>query len=149
MERQLRYRRIALGGLAMACATLAGHGMRGAETPPGARARLVFSHSLPRMDGSRLQAKLVEVTYGPGESSKPHSHPCPITGYVLEGAVRMRIGDSAERVYKAGEAFYEEAHSRHMVSANASGTERARFLAYFTCDRDAGPLSVPVHGDGR
>ena len=112
--------------------------------PRAERARLAFSHTLSRLDGARLQVKLVEVTYGPGESSTPHSHPCPIVGYVLEGAVRMRVGGSPEVIYKAGEGFYEEANGQHLVSANASHTERARFLAYFTCDYDA-PLSVPTH----
>jgi len=115
-----------------------------AEATPPERARLAFSHKLPRLDGERLQAKLVEVTYGPGESSAPHSHPCPIVGYVLEGAVRMRVEGSPEAVYKAGEAFYEEADAKHLVSANVSRTERARFLAMFICDHDA-PLSTEVH----
>jgi quercetin dioxygenase-like cupin family protein len=108
------------------------------------RARLAFSHALPRMDGSPLQVKLVEVRYGPGEASTPHSHPCPVIGYVLEGSVRMRVGGSPEVVYKPGDGFYEEPNGQHLVSANASSTEPARFLAYFTCDHDA-PLSVANH----
>jgi quercetin dioxygenase-like cupin family protein len=132
---------LALGGTAIACVVLA------AQTHPE-RARLVFSHRLSRLDGAGLQAKLVEVTYGPGESSSPHTHPCPVIGYVLEGAVRMRVGGSPEAVYHVGEGFYEEANAQHLVSANASSTERARFLAYFTCDREA-PLSVETHHAAR
>jgi quercetin dioxygenase-like cupin family protein len=47
-----------------------------------------FSHTLPTMDGSHLKAQVIEVTYRPGESTPPHSHPCPVVGYVIEGAVR-------------------------------------------------------------
>src|SRR5206468_4500437 len=50
--------------------------------------RMVMSHALPRMDGNHLGVTVVEVTYGPGGSSPPHSHPCPVIGYVVEGAYR-------------------------------------------------------------
>jgi quercetin dioxygenase-like cupin family protein len=106
------------------------------------RDRVVISHPLPTMDGSHLKATVVEVTYGPGEFSAPHSHPCPVIGYVIEGAVRTKTKGEAEAVYKAGESFYEAPNGTHEVSANASSTEPAKFLAYFVCDRDT-PLSVP------
>jgi quercetin dioxygenase-like cupin family protein len=48
-------------------------------------ARIAFSHALPRLYGTHLKATIVEVTYGPGASSPPHSHPCPVIGYVIEG----------------------------------------------------------------
>jgi quercetin dioxygenase-like cupin family protein len=112
----------------------------------GEAARMVFAHALPVLDGGRLQAKVVEVTYGPGESSAPHSHPCAVIGYVVEGAVRMQVKGEPEATYKVGQSFYEAPNGVHAVSANASKTERARFLAYFTCDRDA-PLTVPAPGE--
>ena len=105
--------------------------------------RPVFTHALPVLDGGKLQAKVVEVTYGPGESSAAHSHPCAVIGYVLEGAVRMQVKGEPEAVYKAGQSFYEAPNGVHAVSANASKTERARFLAYFTCDHET-PLTVPA-----
>jgi quercetin dioxygenase-like cupin family protein len=105
--------------------------------------RPVFMHALPSLDGGKLQAKIVEVTYGPGESSARHSHPCAVIGYVLEGAVRMQVKGEPEAIYKAGQSFYEAPNGVHAVSANASKTERARFLAYFTCDHET-PLTVPA-----
>jgi len=107
------------------------------------QARVAISHALPTLDGAHLEAKLVEVTYAPGQASLPHSHPCPVVGYVIEGAVRMQVKGEAEMTYRAGDTFYEAPNGVHAVSANASTTERARFLAYFTCDK-ATPLSVPV-----
>ncbi len=118
--------------LAVLCAAMIGR----AE-----EARMVFAHALPALDGGRLQAKVVEVTYGPGESSKQHSHPCAVIGYVIEGAVRMQVKGEPEATYKAGQSFYEAPNGVHAVSANASKTQRARFLAYFTCDRET-PLTV-------
>jgi len=109
----------------------------------GEDARIVFSHPFPALDGRRLEAKIVEVTYGPGESSEQHSHPCAVIGYVLEGAVRMQVKGEPEAVYEPGQSFYEAPNGVHAVSANASKTERARFLAYFTCDHET-PLTVPA-----
>lgn len=107
------------------------------------RDRIAFARALPVLDGAHLKATLVEVTYGPGESSHPHSHPCPVIGYVIAGAVRMQVKGEAEVIYRAGESFYEAPQGVHEVSANASATEPATFLAYFVCDHE-GPLSMPV-----
>jgi quercetin dioxygenase-like cupin family protein len=106
------------------------------------RGRIVLAEALPKMDGEHLKATLVEVNYGPGESSEPHSHPCPVIGYVVAGSLRTQVRGEKEAVYTAGESFYEAANGVHVVSANASQTETAKLIAYFVCDHDA-PLSVP------
>jgi len=105
------------------------------------QARIAFSHALPRLDGTHLKATIVEVTYGPGASSPPHSHPCPVIGYVIEGALRTQVKGEAEAIYKAGQSFYEAPNGVHMISANASDKDPVKFLAYFVCDHDT-PLSV-------
>ena len=109
------------------------------------RARVAFSHALPRLDGMHLKATIVEVTYGPGGSSPPHSHPCPVVGYVIEGALRTQVKGEAEAIYKAGQSFYEAPNGVHMISANASDQAPVKFLAYFVCDHDT-PLSVAPPG---
>ena len=111
-----------------------------AAAKSGTRVRTVFTSPLPKMDGNHLKATLVEVNYGPGESSAPHTHPCPVIVYVLEGALRTQVTGQPEAVYRAGQSFYEAPNGVHLVSANASKTVRARFMAYFVCDRDT-PLS--------
>jgi quercetin dioxygenase-like cupin family protein len=107
------------------------------------RARVVFSHALPKMNGDRLTARVVLVNYGPGEASQPHSHPCAVIGYVVEGSIRTQVKGEPEALVKAGESFYEAPNGVHLVSANASQTEPASFIAYFVCDHDA-PLSTAV-----
>src|ERR1700733_5345934 len=92
-------------------------------------------------EGDKLSVTIVEVNYGPGESSPPQSHPCPVIGYVLEGTLRTQVKGEPEAIYKAGESFYEARNAVHMVSGNASDKERARLLAYFVCDQHS-PLSV-------
>ena len=104
-------------------------------------ARIAFSHALPHLDGTQLKATIVEVTYGPGGSSGPHSHPCPVIGYVIEGALRTQVKGEAEAIYQAGQSFYEAPNGVHMISANASDKVPVKFLAYFVCDHDT-PLSV-------
>jgi quercetin dioxygenase-like cupin family protein len=103
--------------------------------------RMAFSHALPTMDGAHLNVKLVEVNYAPGASSPAHSHPCPVIGYVVEGALRFQVQGELEIIYKAGETFYEAPNGVHLVSANASTTAPAKLLAYFVCDHET-PLSV-------
>ena len=114
-----------------------------AAPAPGAAVRPLLMQRLPALNGATLDARLVEVTYAPGGMSTAHRHPCPVVGYVLEGALRMQLAGQPERIVRAGESFYESPSDIHAVSANASATAPARFLAYFTCDKDT-PTSVPV-----
>jgi quercetin dioxygenase-like cupin family protein len=111
------------------------------------RARVALSQALPKLNGDQLKATVVEVHYGPGESSPPHSHSCAVIGYVVEGALRTQVKGEPEAIYKSGESFYEAPHGVHVVSANASQTEPATFIAYFICDHE-GPLSTSVPETG-
>jgi quercetin dioxygenase-like cupin family protein len=95
------------------------------------QARVAFVHDLPHLDGSNLKVTVVEVTYGPGESSPPHSHPCPIIGYVVEGTLRMKVKGEAEAIYKAGQSFYEAPNGVHLISANASTKKPQHFWHTF------------------
>ena len=117
-----------------------------AQNAPGgqtnaAEDRVVLSRSLPAMKGDRLKVTVLEVTYAPGAASPAHSHPCPVVGYVVAGAIRTQVKGEPEAVYQAGESFFEPANGVHLISANASGTEPAKFLAYFLCDHET-KLSV-------
>jgi quercetin dioxygenase-like cupin family protein len=138
---------IVVGGLCVA--SLAAYLVNGSQAREDShvqakeRARVVLSQPLGKLDGDHLRAILVEVNYGPGEASSPHSHPCPVIGYVVEGTLRSQVKGAPEKTYKAGESFYEESNGVHAVSANASSTEPAKLLAYFVCDHDT-PLSVDV-----
>jgi quercetin dioxygenase-like cupin family protein len=136
-------RRLAVGAVVVLCGTAMGNFITRKTAAAGAeRGRLAFSHALPQMDGNHLVVKVVEVTYGPGESSAAHSHPCPVFGYVAKGALRFQVKGESELTYKAGESFYEAPNGVHAVSANASQAEPAKLIAYFVCDHE-GPLSVP------
>jgi quercetin dioxygenase-like cupin family protein len=105
--------------------------------------RAPFSHALPHLDGDHLKATVVEVTYAPGESDPPHSHPCPVMVYVIEGSYRSQVKGQPEAIYHPGESFYEPPNGIHQISANASDKLPVKFLAYFVCDRDT-ELTIPV-----
>jgi quercetin dioxygenase-like cupin family protein len=110
------------------------------------RARIVLSQELPTLDAAHLKAILVEVNYGPGEASAPHSHPCAVIGYVVEGTLRTQVKGEPEMTYYAGESFYEAPNGVHLVSANGSSTKPAKLVAYLLCDHET-PLSVDVPAD--
>jgi quercetin dioxygenase-like cupin family protein len=95
------------------------------------------------LNGEKLVVNVIEVTYGPGEASSPHSHPCPVIAYVAEGEIRSQVEGQPEAVYKAGDSFYEAPNGVHAVSANASPTKPAKLVAFFVCDHVA-PLSAPA-----
>ena len=116
-----------------------------ADAPQAAtdQPRAPFSHALPHLDGDHLKATVVEVTYAPGESDPPHSHPCPVMVYVIEGSYRSQVKGQPEVIYHPGESFYEPPNGVHQISANASDKVPVKFLAYFVCDRDT-PLTVPA-----
>lgn len=110
------------------------------QAEPAEQSRVALSQTLPKLDGTKLAVTMVEVRYAPGGSSAPHSHPCPVIGYVIEGAFKTQVRGGPIEVFSAGQSFYEPANGVHQVSGNASDRIPVRFLATFICDH-AAPLS--------
>lgn len=96
---------------------------------PAAAADPVFRQDLPNvnLDGWEVTVSVIDMP--PGRVGHAHRHPGFVLAYVLEGAIRTKISDQPEAVYKAGQMFYEWPGSIHRVSANASQTEPAKLLA--------------------
>jgi quercetin dioxygenase-like cupin family protein len=139
MIRAYGLRMLAVAGLA--CGVILGAAPNAPETKTTTD-RVVLSRPLPAMKGDGLKITLVEVTYAPAGASPAHSHPCPVVAYVVSGAIRSQVQGKPEAIYQAGESFFEPANGVHVISANASGTAPAKFLAYFLCDHET-KLSVP------
>ena len=101
-----------------------------------------FSREIPNIPGKSLVA--VEVLYPPGGASLPHRHARSsfIYAYVVSGSIASKVNDEPERVYKAGESFFEAPGSRHPVSRNASKTEPAKLLAVFVVDSADTALTI-------
>ena len=94
------------------------------------------------LDGKKSKVTFVEVTYEPGEAGKPHRHPGPVFGYVLEGEFEFAINDEPAKVFKAGETFYEPSGCVHRVTKNASAEKRTRVLAVIVHPRDAKQITI-------
>ena len=137
------WRFLVVSGTAMIAQPVSAQTAPGVTVEKATRSRVAITHELPRLNADHLQVKLVEVTYPPGESSTPHTHPFPVVVYVIEGALRIQVKGVPETIYKAGETFYEEPNGAHLVSANASEQQPAKFIACFVCDADK-PLSLPL-----
>jgi quercetin dioxygenase-like cupin family protein len=105
----------------------------------------VFSRAIPNVPGKSLIA--VDVFYPPGGASHTHTHAKSafIYAYVVSGSVVSKVNDEPERVYKAGESFFEEPGSLHVVSRNASKTKPAKLLAVFVVDSDDKELTTNVN----
>jgi len=138
-----RVRRTGMAAALLGVAVMACRPAPGASSVTNTQDRTVLSQALPAMDGRRLRVTELEVTYGPGDSSRPHRHPCAVVGSVIAGTLRSRVEGEPEARYGAGESFYEAPNAVHLVSANASAQDPVRFLAFFICDHDA-PLSERV-----
>jgi quercetin dioxygenase-like cupin family protein len=110
-------------------------------------AGLAESQPAPRKAGGDLITKdliagpgkevvVTSVEYPPGGSSPPHRHDSQVFVYVLEGHVKMQVQGGPLLTLGPGETFYESPTDIHTVSANASTSEKARFLAIVIKDKD-------------
>ena len=86
---------------------------------------------------------MTAVEYAPGGSSPPHRHNSQVFVYVLEGHVKMQVQGGPLLTLGPGETFYESPTDIHTISANASTTEKARFLAIVIKDKDK-PITTRV-----
>ena len=57
----------------------------------------------------------------------------------------MQVEGQKRVTLKAGQTFFEEPRDVHVVSANASSTQPAKFLVFMVKDKGA-PLGHPVQG---
>jgi len=106
-----------------------------------AHVKTLMSEGLPDIPGKELTA--VVVDYAPGGKSAPHHHAGDVFAYVVSGSIRSQNSVTGPvRVYQAGEAFFEPAGSKHLVSENGSSSEPARLLAVFVADAHA-QLTMP------
>jgi quercetin dioxygenase-like cupin family protein len=98
-----------------------------------------FAHAIANVPGKTLTALI--VTYAPGAKTPAHRHGQSfVVGYVLEGAIRSKLDNGEERVYRAGESWTEKPGARHSVSENASATEPAKLMALLVAKTNAKDL---------
>jgi quercetin dioxygenase-like cupin family protein len=117
-----------------------------ADAQPPANPNQVFKHDLPPVNLEGWEVTVSHVPYPPGRVGTAHKHAGFVLAYVVEGAVVTKVSDQGpERVYKAGEMFYEQPGATHEVSKNASQTEPAKLLALIFAPKGA-TLTTQVKG---
>jgi quercetin dioxygenase-like cupin family protein len=138
----------ALGAAILAAGIGVGAGIRftdrQADAAEGESVTTVFEYELPNLPGQKMTGVLVEYT--PGSSGPPHRHTAKgsVVAYVLKGAIRSKVNDGPEKVYRAGESWIEPPAATHAVSANASAAEPAALLAVFVAE-DGAELTTYDH----
>ena len=92
----------------------------------------------------------MEVSYPPGGASAPHHHSDSafIYAYVVSGQIASQVEDQPERIYHAGECWYEMPGAHHLISRNVSKTEPAKLLAVVVTDTDDHAVTIPDHEGG-
>ena len=135
-------RRVLMGGAGVLLAQVLRAQVLRAQNSGGS-SKVIFKHDLPEVALRDWAVTAVEVSYGPGESSPPHSHPGITIAYVLEGEIRSKVGDGAEASYSAGEMFLETPGELHTVSRNASTSGPAKLLALLLAEKGK-PLTTAV-----
>ncbi len=136
---------------ACACTALVfteSHAMAQAADPQRETIAPAFAHPIPNVPGKTLSALV--VTYPPGAKTPSHRHGQSfVVGYVLEGAIRSKLDNGEERVYRAGESWTEKPGAHHVVGENASATEPAKLMAIFVAKTGAKDLFTLDQSKGR
>src|SRR6185437_16593318 len=138
---RVRRLRLAVATVAIAGALAAAADVQAVDAPKPAAVSTLMSHELTGLPGK--EAVMLTVEYPPGGSSPPHRHDANVFVYVLEGAINMQIEGQKQVTLTAGQTFYEGPWDVHVVSANASTTQPAKFLVVMVKDKSA-PVGHPV-----
>lgn len=114
----------------------------GAQQREAFKVKALLQKDLNAYAGGDLLLSVGEVTLAPGAAGTPHRHPGPTFVYVLEGSVEIELEGSPAKIYRAGEAFYEEPRQLHIATRNVSKTDSARILVYHLSHKGE-PLTEP------
>src|SRR6185503_12696872 len=63
--------------------------------------------------------------------------------YVLQGSMKMQVGNGKEVTLTKGQTWYEGPHDVHSIARNASTTEPVKFLVFLISEKGASVV-VPV-----
>ncbi|MBN8854609.1 MAG: hypothetical protein BGO55_22010 [Sphingobacteriales bacterium 50-39] len=94
---------------------------------------IIRRHVLTADTGTRTitSVQAHEIHFAPGQKGGLHFHPCPVTGYIIEGTAMLQVDGEGEQVLPAGSAFFEPADARILHFDNHSDTEPMVFVAFY------------------
>ena len=101
-----------------------------ASQPPAETLTPLLQQALPNVQGKTFTSAIVD--FPPGAQAAPHRHgEAFVYAYVLEGTVRSQLDDKPVNTYRQGENWVEQPGAHHVLTENASGTDRAKLLVVF------------------
>ncbi|MED7827178.1 cupin domain-containing protein [Streptomyces chiangmaiensis] len=90
----------------------------------------LHQQALPNVKGKTFTSAVVD--FPPDAHAMPHRHGNAFTyAYVLEGTVRSKLAGEPLSTYRQGENWVEQPGAHHVLTENASRTERAKLLVVF------------------
>jgi quercetin dioxygenase-like cupin family protein len=95
---------------------------------------------------ARVHAAAIDLA--PGQQSGLHIHPIPVVGHVTAGEITFQIAGQPSTTLRAGDAFYEPAHTKMEHFDNASAHAPASFVAYYLLGQDDKELITMLPRDG-
>jgi quercetin dioxygenase-like cupin family protein len=72
---------------------------------------------IPNLPGKRLVTHIVDYPAGASSAAHRHTSSAFIYAYVLSGQIRSQVDGEPARIYRAGEAWFENPGAYHQVSA--------------------------------
>jgi quercetin dioxygenase-like cupin family protein len=98
-------------------------------------------HGMPTSDAQKI--RVMTASFKPGDRTVFHTHPLPVTVYVLQGEFTLELEGRKPTVLKAGQAFVEPPHVK-MTGFNRSATEALRVVIFYVSDTET-PFLELVH----
>lgn len=84
----------------------------------------------------KQEIRVLTASINPGDRTVFHTHPFPVTLFILEGAFTLEVEGHAPVTIKAGEAMVEPTDVK-MTGYNRSSTETMRAVLFYVSDPDA------------
>ena len=129
---------LALAALVVPLASMAQE--KGPAKPPPPLLKEIVE-GMPK--GEKQEVQVIVATLKPGEATPFHTHPYPVTVYILEGTFTLEIEGRAPITAKAGQAILEPPQVK-MTGYNR-GTEPMRVVIFYVSDPDTPFLEPARH----
>ncbi|MGR6973673.1 cupin domain-containing protein [Streptomyces cynarae] len=101
-----------------------------ASTRPTETPERLLQQALPNVKGKTFTSMIVD--FPPNARAMPHRHgQAFVYAYVLEGTVRSQLEGKPVSTYHQGQNWVEQPGAHHVLTENASPTERARLLVVY------------------
>jgi quercetin dioxygenase-like cupin family protein len=98
-------------------------------------------HGMPGGDTQKI--RVMTASFKPNDRTVFHTHPFPVTVYILQGEFTLEIEGRKPTILKAGQAFVEPPHVK-MTGFNRSGTDPLRVVIFYVSDLET-PFLELVH----